>query len=43
MQTWRIPKWLAAPGLTIGKQSTSFNIAQARHTRTAQGFKGKND
>jgi hypothetical protein len=37
----RIPKWLAASGLTIGKQSTSFNIAQARLTRTARGFKGK--
>lgn len=24
IQTWRIPKWLAASGLTIGKQSTSF-------------------
>jgi hypothetical protein len=23
VQTWRIPKWLAASGLTIGKQSTS--------------------
>lgn len=27
--TWRIPEWLAASGLSIGKQSTSFNIAQA--------------
>jgi len=31
----------AASGLAIGKQSTSFNIAQARRTRTAWGFKGK--
>lgn len=23
VRTWRIPKWLAASGLTIGKQSTS--------------------
>ena len=27
LTTWRIPEWLAASGLTIGKQSTSFNIA----------------
>ena len=34
-RTWRNPEWLAASGLTIGEQSTSFNIAQARRTRTA--------
>ena len=28
---WRIPKWLAASGLTIGKQSTSFNLARTHH------------
>jgi hypothetical protein len=28
---WRIPKWLAASGLAIGKQSTSFNLARTHH------------
>jgi hypothetical protein len=32
-QAWRIPKWLTASGLTIGKQPTSFNVARARHQR----------
>src|ERR1700690_1744114 len=40
-QTWRIPQWLAASGLTIGKQSTSFNIARSHHIRMARGFKGE--
>ena len=40
-QTWRIPQWLAASGLTIGKQSTSFNIARSHHIRMGRGFKGE--
>jgi hypothetical protein len=40
-RTWWIPYWLAASGLTIGKQSTSFIIARSHHRRMARGFKGE--
>lgn len=41
-QTWRIPEWLAASGLTIGKQSTSFDFARAcQHKDSLKTSKGK--
>jgi hypothetical protein len=40
-QTWRISEWLAASGLTIGKQSTSFIIARSHHIGMVRGFKGE--
>jgi len=39
----RIPEWLAASGLTIGKQSTSFQrCSSMSHKDSMRLFKGKN-
>jgi hypothetical protein len=43
LRTWRIPEWLAASGLTIGKQSTSFQHCSSMSQKDSSRLQRKSD